>query len=163
MLNHRIALVPGSFDPPTVGHLDVVKRASLMFDEVWVTAFINSSKVGRFTADERLAMLKTAFGSIKNVHTDISSSLLADYAKEKGIGTVVKGARNATDFDYELSLSLINRSLEEELETVILPTRSEYAHVSSTMVSEMIRYGHDYSKAVPDGVAALIGEFCKRK
>lgn len=161
MVSYKIALIPGSFDPPTVGHLDVVERAVKMFDEVWVTAFVNSSKAGRFTAEERLAMLQAAFGDIKGVHVDVSKELLADYAVSRGIGVIVKGARNATDFDYELSLSLINRSLENELDTVILPTRSEYAHVSSTMVSEMIRYGRDYTPCVPKGVAALIGKFCK--
>ena len=161
MVNYKIALSPGSFDPPTVGHLDVVERAAKMFDEVWVTAFVNSAKAGRFSADERLAMLNAAFGHMKGVHVDVSQELLADYAKAHGIGVIVKGARNATDFDYELSLSLINRSLENELDTIIIPTRSEFAHVSSTMVSEMIRYGRDYTACVPEGVAPLIKEFRK--
>ncbi len=161
MLNHKIALIPGSFDPPTVGHLDVVLRAARIFDEVYITAFVNSSKAGRFTEEERFAMLKAAFGHIEGVQVDVSHELLADYAKKHGIGTIVKGARNATDFDYELSLSLINRSLEDELDTVIIPTRSEYAHVSSTMVSEMIRYGRDIKGSVPDGVEELIRNFRK--
>ena len=159
MLDYKKALIPGSFDPPTVGHYDVVERAARMFDRVYVTAFVNSSKMGRFSAEQRLEMLKAAFAGFDNVCVDVSEALLADYARERGIGTVVKGARNATDFDYELSLSLINRSLDSELDTVILPTKSEYLHVSSTMVGEMIRYGRDFSGAVPVGVAELIRKY----
>jgi len=156
MPNYRYALIPGSFDPPTLGHYDVVLRASRMFDKVFVVAFVNSSKSGSFTADQRLAMLRAAFEGIPNVYVDVSDALLAGYAKERGIGTLVKGARNATDFDYEMSLSLINRAIDSELDTVILPTRSEYMHISSTMVRELIKYGCDYSSAVPEGVAREI-------
>lgn len=156
MLDYRKALVPGSFDPITVGHYDMVKRAARMYDHVYVTAFVNASKTGRFTPEVRLEMLKAAFAKFDNVTVNVSSDLLADYAAERGIGTIVKGARNATDFDYELSLSLINRSLCDELDTVILPTRSEYLHISSTMVCELIRYGKDYTEAVPPGVAQII-------
>jgi len=156
MLNPKFALVPGSFDPPTIGHYDLVVRAAAMFDEVWVVAFVNASKKGRFTVEAKRALLARAFADIPNVHVDVSEALLAGYAAEKGIGTLVKGARSATDFDYEMSLSLINRSLEAELDTVILPTKAEYMHISSTMVSEMIRYGRDYTQLVPPGTAALI-------
>lgn len=158
MLNPRKALIPGSFDPPTVGHCDLVTRAAAMFEEVWVVAFVNSSKHERFSIAERLKMLHAAFDGIKNVHVDVSQELLADYAAEHGIGTIVKGARSATDFDYEMSLALINRSINCELDTIIIPTKAEHMHISSTMVRELIRYGCDYSACVPEGVAALIGE-----
>ncbi len=163
MLNPKFALIPGSFDPPTIGHYDLVVRAAAIFDEVWVTAFVNSSKQGRFTANQKRAMLEASFGHMPNVHVDVSEALLADYAAERGIGTIVKGARSATDFDYELSLSMINRSIVSELDTVILPTRSEYMHVSSTMVSEMIRYGRDYDQLVPPHTAELIAEIVNGK
>ena len=153
MLNPKFALVPGSFDPPTIGHYDLVVRAAAMFDEVWVVAFVNASKKGRFTVEAKRALLARAFADIPNVHVDVSEALLAGYAAEKGIGTLVKGARSATDFDYEMSLSLINRSLEAELDTVILPTKAEYMHISSTMVSEMIRYGRPYAHLVPPDAA----------
>ena len=156
MLNHRYALVPGSFDPVTVGHYDFVLRASKMFEKVFVVAFVDSAKAGAFSSEQRLDMLKTAFRDIPNVEVDVSDGLLAAYARDHGIGTLVKGARSATDFDYEMSLSLINRSIDPELDTVILPARSEYMHVSSTMVRELIKYGCDYSHAVPDGVTSEI-------
>lgn len=159
MANYKIALVPGSFDPPTVGHYDIVKRAAEMFDKVYVTAFVNSSKAGRFTPEQRLEMLKTAFGGFGNVVIDISHELLADYAAARSIGTVVKGARNATDFDYEMSLSLINRSISPDLDTVVLPAKGDHLHVSSTMVCELIKYGKDYSEVVPAGVAELIKKY----
>ncbi len=159
MLNSKIALVSGSFDPPTVGHLDLVERASKIFDEVYVTEFINSSKTGFFGVDERLEMMRAAFSHIPNVHIDAWGGLLVDYAREHHIGTIVKGARSASDFDYEQSLALINRSLEKELDTVIIPTKAEYMHVSSTMVRELIRYGSDYSEFVPEKVALLIKKY----
>lgn len=163
MLNPRKALIPGSFDPPTVGHYDIVVRAASMFDEVYVVAFVNSSKHERFSVSERLKMLHAAFDGIKNVRVDVSQELLADYAAEHGIGTIVKGARSATDFDYEMSLALINRSINSELDTVIIPTKAEHMHVSSTMVREMIRYGCDYTNAVPAGVAELIRGFSEKE
>lgn len=156
MLNPKFALIPGSFDPPTIGHYDLVVRAAAMFEEVWVVAFVNAAKKGRFTTDAKRELLMRAFGDMPNVHVDVSDALLAGYAAERGIGTLVKGARSASDFDYEMSLSLINRSIEAELDTVILPTKAEYMHISSTMVSEMIRYGRDYGKLVPPGTAELI-------
>lgn len=161
MLDSKKALIPGSFDPPTVGHYDIVMRAASIFDEVRVVAFVNSSKHECFSAVERLKMLHRAFDGIKNVRVDVSQELLADYAAEHNIGTIVKGARSATDFDYEMSLALINRSLNTELDTVIIPTKAEFMHISSTMVREMIRYGCDYSKCVPNGVAELIAAFKK--
>ena len=153
MLNYRYALVPGSFDPVTKGHYDLVLRASKMFDKVFVVAFVNSSKAGFFTSNERLTLLRTAFRDIPNIEVDMSDGMLAAYAVEHGIGTLVKGARNAADFDYEMSLSLINRSIEPELDTVVIPSKSQYMHISSTMVRELMKYGRDYSDAVPNGVA----------
>ena len=126
-------------------------------------AFVNAAKKGRFSVEEKRAMLECAFKDMPNVHVDVSETLLAGYAAEKSIGTLVKGARSATDFDYEMSLSLINRSLEAELDSVILPTKAEYMHISSTMVSEMIRYGRDYEKLVPPGCAELIRGFVNEK
>ena len=152
----RRALVPGSFDPPTLGHYDLAVRAAKIFDEVYVVAFVNAEKRGRFRNEDKLAMLQAAFRDIPNIRCELSHGMLADYAVEHSIKTLVKGSRNATDFDYELSLSLINRAVEPELDTIILPTREEYMHISSTMVSEMIKYGRDYSRFVPKGVAEII-------
>ncbi len=162
-MNPRYALIPGSFDPVTMGHYDFAVRAAAMFEKVYVVAFTNSSKSGKFTVEQRLEMLRAAFKDVPNVVVDVSEGLLAGYAREHNIGTLVKGARNATDFDYEMSLWLINRSIDEELDTIIFPTRAEYMHVSSTMVRELIKYGCDYSAAVPPGVAEKIAEYTEVK
>lgn len=162
-MNGRYALIPGSFDPPTNGHYDIAVRAANMFEKVYVVAFVNSSKSGYFTVEERLSMLRAAFRDCPNIEVGVSDGLLAGYAREHGIGTLVKGARNATDFDYEMSLSLINRSIEQELDTVIIPTRAEYQHISSTMVRDLIKYGCDFSGAVPPGVAEEIEKIVKGK
>lgn len=158
MAEVKRALVAGSFNPLTIGHYDLAVRAAGIFDEVYVVAFVNAEKSGRFTSEEKLSMLRAAFEDIPNIRCDISTGMLADYAISHGIKTLVKGARTAVDFDYELTLSLINRSVEPELDTVIFPTRQEYMQISSTMVCEMIKYGRDYSRYVPKGVAEIIGK-----
>lgn len=153
------ALLPGSYDPPTLGHYDLAMRAARIFDEVYVVAFTNSSKHGRFSSVERLEMLHAAFDGAERIRVDLSEELLADYAKEHEITALVKGARGTVDFDYELQLSMINRSICPELETVILPTRAELMHLSSTMVSELIKYKKPYDGCVPKGVAELIKKY----
>ncbi len=153
------ALLPGSYDPPTLGHYDLAMRAARIFDEVYVVAFANSSKHGRFSSAERLEMLHAAFDGTERIRVDLSDKLLADYAKENKITALVKGARGTVDFDYELQLSMINRSLCPELETVILPTRAELMHLSSTMVSELVKYKKPYDGCVPKGVAELIKKY----
>ena len=117
--------MPGSFDPVTIGHYDVARRAAEIFDRLYVVAFVNSEKHGRFQASDRLRLLEAAFADITNIHCELSDGLLADYAVRHDIGVLVKGARGSVDFDYELSLSLINRAVEPELDTIILPTRQE--------------------------------------
>ncbi len=153
------ALIPGSFDPPTIGHYDIAKRAARIFDEVYVVIFTNSSKRGRFSPEQRLEMLEAAFAGDERIKVGICSGLLADYAVDNGITALVKGARGAVDFDYELSLSLINRSLESELDTMILPTKAEYMCVSSTMVSELIKYNKPYERYLPDGVGEIVTKY----
>lgn len=155
------ALISGSFDPITAGHADLVQRAARIFDEVWVVVCANASKRDRFTPEQRLEMVKAAFGSCDRVKVGICEGLLADYARDHGITALVRGARGSVDFDYELSMSLINRSLNPELDTVVLPTRAELQHVSSTMVSELIKYGKDYSQYLPEGVTELVRKYTK--
>lgn len=154
----RRVLIPGSFDPITAGHYDLALRAKELFDEVYLLVCVNGSKHGRFTVAQRLELLRAAFDGIPGFVTDSSEGLLCDYCRDHGIGTLVKGARGAVDFDYELSLSLINRSIGG-IDTIILPTRAELMHVSSTMVSELIKYGKDFSQYVPRGTAELIAKY----
>ena len=150
-------LIPGSFDPITIGHLNIISRTAKMFSKVIVVVLMNSKKSGGlFSPDERVEFIKRCTADMPNVEVDFYDGLLADYAVEKGIGTIVKGARSATDFDYEMSLSLINRSIVSELDTVIIPTKAEYMHVSSTMVREAVARGEDISSFVPAAVQEFI-------
>ncbi len=151
-----VALIPGTFDPITIGHEDIIQRASMLFDEVIVCIFTNSAKSTMFTADERYEFLCATVEQYRNVKADICTGLLADYAVEHRCDAIVKGARSGVDFDYEYTLASINRELAPEVETVILPSRCELLHISSTMVRELIKYGKDFSPFVPEAVKNFI-------
>ena len=151
-----VALIPGTFDPITVGHEDLIQRASMLFDEVIVCVFTNSAKNTMFTPEERYEFLCAVADNYRNVHADLCTGLLADYAIEHRCDVIIKGARSGTDFDYEFSMSAINRELAPMVETIILPSRCELSHISSTMVRELIKYGKDYAPFVPSSVANLI-------
>lgn len=150
------ALIAGSFDPVTVGHLDLIKRAAAIFDEVYVVEFVNSQKEYMFSEELRLKLLTVACKKLENVKVDISDSLVVEYALKKKIDVVVRGLRSVLDFEYESELSRINRVLNPSLETVFLPVLPELSHVSSTFVRELIRYSRDISEYVPTGVAEEI-------
>ncbi len=152
----KTALVSGSFDPLTVGHLNIIQRASVMFDKVYVTVFINADKTPRFDVSARLEMLRVACKHLDNVICDTNDGMLADYCKEKGIQTVVKGARNAADFEYEVKMAHFNRERNPELDTVILPAEAGLEYISSTALYERIKSGEDLGKYLPDGVADII-------
>ena len=152
----RIAVCPGSFDPVTVGHLDIVERAARIFDEVILCVAVNSEKRTMFTPQERLAMARAAVAHIPNARAELSEGLLADFAREQGACALVKGARNSIDFDWEYQLAQINRDLEEQLDTVIFPALPGHVHISSTMVRDMIRYHQKTDQYVPAGAAAVL-------
>ena len=150
----KIAIYPGSFDPITLGHLDIIRRAALCFDKVFVCVMDNCDKKSHmFPAEKRLEMLRRSVEELANVEAELYRGLLADYAREKGGHVIVKGLRNATDFDLEYQMAAINRGIWAELETVFLPASVEYQHFSSTMVREMIRYRQPLEKYVPRAVA----------
>ncbi len=150
----KIAIYPGSFDPITLGHLDIIRRAALCFDKVFVCVMDNCDKKSHmFPAEKRLEMLRRSVEELPNVKAELYRGLLADYAREKGGHVIVKGLRNATDFDLEYQMAAINRGIWAELETVFLPASVEYQHFSSTMVREMIRYRQPLEKYVPRAVA----------
>ena len=150
----KIAIYPGSFDPITLGHLDIIRRAALCFDKVFVCVMDNCDKKSHmFPAEKRLEMLRRSVEELPNVEAELYRGLLADYAREKGGHVIVKGLRNATDFDLEYQMAAINRGIWAELETVFLPASVEYQPFSSTMVREMIRYRQPLEKYVPRAVA----------
>ena len=158
----RIAICPGSFDPITLGHLDMVCRAAALFDRVVVCVMSNGEKDrGMFTPDQRLRLVRLAVERLPNVEAELWTGLLAEYAAKRGACALVKGVRNPTDFDWEFQMSQINRNLIPGLETVLLPASPEYSWFSSTMAREMIRYGQDLKKYLPSAVAEEIGKGIK--
>ena len=159
----RIAVCPGSFDPITVGHLDMVERAAKIFDEVIVCVSVNAEKRHMFTAEERLAIADAAISHIPNARAEASDMLLVDFARERGACALIKGARGCTDFDWEYQLAQINRDLAPELDTVIFPAYPEHQHVSSTMVREMIRYDRKLENYLPAAAAAVLREIREGK
>ena len=144
-----IAIYPGSFDPVTLGHLNIIKRASQCFEKVIVCVMVNSRKQGMFTPDERVEFLRRATARFTNVEVDFSDELLAEYARRKKAHVVVKGLRAVSDFEQEVQMAVINRKLNPRLETMFLASSEKYTYLSSTIVKEMARYGADLSDFVP--------------
>ena len=158
-----VAIYPGSFDPVTYGHLDIVRRAARMFDEVRIVVMKNSSKQSLFSPDERVKMLQSAVHPVRNVVVDVHEGLLIDYCREHGIRIVVRGLRAVTDFEYELQIAQINKEMSQgKVDTVFLTTSVRYSYLSSSVVKELAGYGKDVSKLVPEHVAeALYAKYQK--
>ena len=154
----KIAICPGSFDPVTLGHLDIIQRASQMFDKVIVAVLVNPEKNPSFTAEERLDMIRRVVTGIPNVEVECFEGLLADYARMKNAHTIVKGLRAVTDFEYEFQMALINRKLNPEADTVFLTTSSQHMYLSSSMVKSIARFGGDISDFVPECICGEISE-----
>jgi pantetheine-phosphate adenylyltransferase len=139
---------PGSFDPVTNGHLDIVERSARLFDEVVVAVLVNQNKQGLFTIDERLELLDRATAHLPNVTTASFTGLLVDFCTTHGIDAIVKGLRAVTDFDYELQMAQMNGSLTE-VDTVFIPTSPEYSFLASSLVKEVAKHGGDVSGLIP--------------
>ena len=155
----RAAIYPGSFDPVTYGHLDIIRRASSIFDELTVSVLNNNTKTPLFSVEERVRMLEEATKDLPNVTVDSFSGLLIDYADKKGVHVAIRGLRAITDFEYELQIAQTNRKFSDgNLDTVFLTTSLEYAYLSSSTVKEIASFNGDISKCVPDFVAGLIYE-----
>lgn len=151
------AIYPGSFDPMTCGHLDVIRRSASIFDELTVCVLNNVNKSALFSVEERVNILKEATKDLPNVKVESFSGLLIDYAKEKNIHVVVRGLRAITDFEYELQIAQTNRKLSGDvLDTMFLTTSLEYAYLSSSTVKEIASFGGDISECVPEFVAQLV-------
>ena len=142
---------PGSFDPVTNGHLDIIERSARLFDEVIVGALVNQSKQGLFTIPERLELLDRATAHLPNVSTASFNGLLVDFCTTHGVDAIVKGLRAVTDFDYELQMAQMNGSLTE-VDTVFIPTSPEYSFLASSLVKEVAKHGGDVSGLIPDFV-----------
>ena len=147
----KTAIYPGSFDPITLGHLNIIKRAAVCFDKLIVCVMVNSEKVNRglFTPEERVELIRRVVAKLPNVEADCSSTLIAEYARQKRACTLVKGLRAVSDYENELQMALIYRKLNPRLETMFLPSSAKYTYVSSSMVKEMARYGAELSDFVP--------------
>ena len=153
------AVYPGSFDPVTYGHLDIIKRAATMFDELTVVVSNNVAKSSLFSVEERVNMLKEVTKELPNVKVDSFSGLLIDYAKENKVNVSIRGLRAITDFEYELQIAQTNRKLSEgALDTFFLTTSLEHSYLSSSSVREIAYFGGDISQCVPDYVREQVME-----
>src|SRR5690606_25801746 len=147
-----IAAYPGSFDPVTNGHLDIIRRSAALFDRVIVAIFKNIEKKPMFTVEERIAMVREATRDLKNVEVTSSSGLLVDFCRMHGVKIVIKGLRAVSDFDYEFQMAQMNKELNEEVETLFMMTRTQHLFLSSSVIKEIARFGGDVRPFVPEGV-----------
>ncbi len=152
----RIAVYPGSFDPVTNGHLDIIRRASKLYDKVIVGVLNNASKTPIFTAEERKEMIDLAISGMDNVSCDVFSGLLVDFAKQNNASVILKGLRTVADFEYEFQMALLNKALNPEYETVFMMTDSQFSYISSSMVKEVAKYQGELEGFVPVCIANKI-------
>lgn len=152
------AIYPGSFDPVTLGHLDIIKRSADMFDELIVGVLNNTAKSPLFSLEERVNMLKNVVSDLPNVKVVGFEGLLVDFARQNDIKVIVRGLRAVTDFEYELQIAQSNRKVAPDIDTVFLVTNIEYSYLSSSIVKEYAGFGVDVSDFVPDGVQSILSE-----
>ena len=150
------AVYPGSFDPVTKGHLDIIKRTSQIMDQLTVTVLENPRKQAVFTIEERLEMLQMVIKPYSNVNVDYYQGLLIEYARQKKINIIVKGLRAISDFEFEFQMALVNRKLDPQIETLFMMTNSKYSYLSSSIVKEIASFGGDFSDLVPPEVFDMI-------
>jgi pantetheine-phosphate adenylyltransferase len=156
----RIAICPGSFDPITNGHLDIIRRGSKIFDMVYVVVMNNAVKSPLFTAEERLQLIIEATSDIQNVKVDIHSGLTVEYARKIKACAILRGLRAVSDFEYEMQITSMNKVLEDNLETVFMMTNNQYSFLSSSIVKDVAKYGGDLTDLIPPNVEkALISKF----
>lgn len=153
------AVYPGSFDPVTAGHLDIIERAAKVFDQLVVTVFPNPGKAPLFAVGERVAMLREVTSHLPNVEVDSSEGLLVPYVRRVGARVIVKGLRAMSDFDYEFRMALMNKKLDPEVETVFILTSSQYAYLSSSLIKEVASLGGCVTGLVPPVVERRLRQF----
>lgn len=153
-----VAIYPGSFDPLTNGHVDIIHRGSRLFERIVIAVLINLEKAPLFTVPERVDIARTAFKDMPNVEVDTFDGLLVDYARKKKAGVIVRGLRAVSDFEYEMQMALMNRRLNGEVETVFMMPAEPYTYVSSRLVKEVVALGGSVHGLVPDSVEARLRE-----
>ncbi|MDQ5816475.1 MAG: pantetheine-phosphate adenylyltransferase [Actinomycetota bacterium] len=156
------ALCPGSFDPPTNGHIDVIERGARYFDQVVVAVIANPSKRPMFTLEERESMLADALAHVDNVDIQSFDGLLVDFARERGVSLIIKGLRAVSDFEYELQMAQMNAALSPGLDTLFVNAKPAWAFLSSSLVKEVARYGGSTEGLVPPGVSKALEEHARR-
>ena len=154
----RIAVYPGSFDPLTNGHVDIILRGARLFDRIIVAVLTNAEKTPLFSVDERLAIIRETFKDTVNVEADRFSGLLIDYARDKKASVIVRGLRAVSDFEYEMQMALMNRHLQPAVETVFMMPAEQYTYVSSRLIKEVVALGGDVTGLVPAGVEARLNQ-----
>ena len=154
----KIAIYPGSFDPITLGHLDVIKRSAKIFDKVIIGVLNNSSKSPLFLVEERVKMIQETVKDMEKVTVESFSGLLVDFAKEKNADVIVRGLRAITDFEYELQMSQLNNKLNPDVDTMFLTTSVEYAYLSSSAIKEIAKFGGSIESLVPENVIKPVYE-----
>ena len=159
----KIAVYPGSFDPATLGHLDIIKRSASLVDELIVGVLVNKSKTPLFSLEERVNMLMNLTRNIPNVRVESFSGLSVDFVRQSGAGFIVRGLRAVTDFEYELQMAQTNRIMAPGIDTIFLTTSLEYAYISSTIVREVAAYDGDISHFVPEELISTIKERAKQR
>ncbi len=152
----RRALYPGSFDPVTYGHLDLIDRACELFDEIHVAVAINTEKTPLFSTEERVQFLKTSVGKKKGIKVGAFSGLIVNHAHELKVGTIIRGLRATSDFDYEFQMALTNRTLAQEIDTIFLMPSEKHFYLSSRLIKEIARWGGDVSRFVPEHVTKAL-------
>jgi pantetheine-phosphate adenylyltransferase len=153
---NRIAIYPGTFDPVTFGHLDVLERAAKMFDKVIISAAASTGKTALFSLEERVELLNKITMGMENVQTGSFSGLLVDYAKSKKANVIIRGLRAISDFEYEFQMALTNRKIAPAIETVFLMPNEKYSYISSTFVREIAKYGGNVSGFVPEAAEEML-------
>ena len=159
----RICVFPGSFDPVTTGHLDIIQRAAHMFEQVTVLVMPNGAKTPSFTPAERVDLLRRVTGGLENVTVDSYDGLLAEYCRRQGATAIVKGLRALSDFEYEFQMALTNKKLNPDIDTVFLTTRAENMYLSSSMVKQIAGFGGDIREFVPAEIVTDVQNRLSRK
>ena len=154
----KIAIYPGSFDPVTIGHLNIIQRAANIFDKLIVCVMVNAGKNPMFTLEERAELIRRVTRDLPNVEVDGSSELLADYAKRRGSCVIIKGLRAVSDFENEFQMALINHKINPDVDTMFLTTSVEYAYLSSSAIKEIAKFGGSIESLVPENVIKPVYE-----